>query len=123
MSKRAVEIYPVFGHFHDYQPILDSLGTILAQADDIKCQGDSLVMCLRDGKYGFLHFGWGSCSQNRETISDVQVRMDGLITDMKWFDSKEDCMSFIRNRDWELRCYADRKTKTGFVNAAALAVE
>lgn len=115
--KTAKELYPEYlemeqkdGYFYgpcDYQPILKSIGTILIQVDEGDYQGDSMVLYKKGSKYGYLIFGWGSCSgcdalQACENMEEIQSLIDQLHNDVKWFDSLNDLKAYFINKDWEL---------------------
>lgn len=90
----------------DYGPILRSFGKILLQVDDDNHQGDSRVIYKKNGQYGFLFFGWGSCSgcdelQACASEKDVDELIVKMRNDIKWFDSKEELKEFLDKRDWE----------------------
>lgn len=95
--------------WYDYQPMLDEFGNIVLQCDEDNYQGDSFIIYEKDGKYGYLTFGWGSCSgcdalQACDTIDEVQELMDGLYSDIIWFESLEALKGFFETKDWSL-CY------------------
>lgn len=92
---------------YSYQPMIDEIGNILIQVDDSDYQGDTRIMYEKEGKYGFLIFGWGSCSgcdmlQGCNSIEEVQDVFDGLVHDTKWFDNLEELKKYFREKDWEL---------------------
>lgn len=101
--KKAKEIYENDGFsWYDYQPMLDEFGEILIQVDDEGYQGDSFLIYKNDNKYGFLTFGWGSCSgcdalQACDTIDEVQELMDNLYNCIIWFDSLQELKNYISN--------------------------
>lgn len=128
--KTAAELFPTYaeeekkdGSFYgpgDYQPILNEFGEILLQVDDEGYQGDTRVLYLSNGKYGWLQFGWGSCSgcdalQASNHISEIQVLMDELFKSIKWFDSKEEALKFFQEHDWEGDYSWNRKEQKQFV--------
>lgn len=93
--------------WYDYQPMLDEFGTILLQEDDGGYQGDSFLIYKDNNRYGYLNFGWGSCSgcdalQACNTIDEVQGLMDSLYADIQWFDSIQELKNYFKNKDWEL---------------------
>lgn len=113
--KSAIEIYPDYweeeqerGSFYgpyDYQPIIDEIGNILIQVDDKDYQGDSRILFEKNGMYGFLIFGWGSCSgcdalQGCRNISQVQELIDQLVHGVMWFGSLEQLQEYFKNKDW-----------------------
>jgi hypothetical protein len=114
--KTAIELYPEYikreeehGYFYgpyDYQPILSSFGKIIVQVDDNGYQGCSRVLYQDGNKFGWLQFGWGSCSgcdalQACTSMKDIQDLIDELRRDIKWFDSSYECLDFFNNHDWE----------------------
>lgn len=93
----------------DYQPMLNEFGHIVIQVDEQGWQGDSFLVYEKDGKYGYLSFGWGSCSgcdrlQACYTIDEVQKLMNELYADIKWFASLGELKGFFEAKDWPL-CY------------------
>ena len=107
--KKASEIYCIKDAFgwYDYQPMLDEFGKTLIQIDENGYQGDSFLIYEKEGKYGYLTFGWGSCSgcdrlQACRTIDEVQELMDDLYDDIKWFESLAKLKEYFENKDWAL---------------------
>lgn len=114
--KTAIELYPEYvkveeeyGCFYgpgDYQPILSSFGIIVVQVDDNDYQGYSRVLYQDGNKFGWLQFGWGSCSgcdalQACTKMKEIQDLIDELRRDIKWFESSHKCLDFFNNHDWE----------------------
>lgn len=102
---RAKEIYKkdVWGWgFSDYQPIVNYFGNVIAQVEEGDYQGSTYVAYEKDGKYGFLCFGWGSCSgcDALKGCGDFE-ELDELINDLenniKWFNSVDELKSYITN--------------------------
>jgi hypothetical protein len=115
--KTAKEIYPEYlkeeqenGSFYgpgDYNPIIEEIGKVIIQVDDNDYQGDTRVLFEKDGKYGFLIFGWGSCSgcdslQACNNMVDIQNLIDGLVKDVQWFDTLNLLQKYFEEKDWEL---------------------
>ena len=109
--KTAKELYKDKGYWYDYQPMLEEFGKILVQVDEDNYQGDSYLLYKRDNQYGFLIFGWGSCSgcdalQSCDNIDEVQELMDQLYSDIKWFDSLEEVKKYLsKDAIQELKYY------------------
>lgn len=109
--KKAIEIYKddikdSYFSIYDYQPMLNEFGNILIQVDDGGYQGDSRVLYEKDGKYGWLQFGWGSCSgcdalQACGNIEEAQKLMDELYESIKWFDNAKEALDFFEKHDWK----------------------
>jgi len=127
--KTAHELYPSYvedeknGYFYgpgDYQPIIENLGTVLIQVDDQYYQGDTRVIYLKDNKYGYLNFGWGSCSgcdvlQGCGNMADIQELMDGMNESIKWFDSLADLKEYFKSKDWELEYSCNDEGQKEFI--------
>ena len=109
--KTAKELYKDKGYWYDYQPMLEEFGEILVQVDEDNYQGDSYLLYKRDNQYGFLIFGWGSCSgcdalQSCDNINEVQELMNQLYSDIKWFDSLEEVKKYLsKDAIQELKYY------------------
>ena len=90
----------------DYEPLLDSIGTVLVKVDSGEYLGDSRIIYEKDGKYGYLQFGWGSCSgcdalKACSTWEEVDALRKELAASIKWFESVEEGLQFFRHHDWE----------------------
>jgi hypothetical protein len=89
----------------DYQHMLDDFGAIVLQVDDDDYQGDSRLI-YRDGeRYGWLQFGWGSCSgcdalQACRSYEDLEALRTQLHDQIRWFDSLDALQAFFRAHDW-----------------------
>lgn len=127
--RTAKELYPeldkaeleYFYGPYDYQPIIDAIGNVLIQVDDNDYQGDSRILYEIDGKYGFLIFGWGSCSgcdalQACNTMGDIQQLIDSMVCDVKWFDSLQELQQYFRDKDWELEWSYHQEETQEFIN-------
>jgi hypothetical protein len=108
--KRAEEIYNLTGddwYLCDYQPMLNEFGEIILQRDEENYQGDSFLIYKDGDRYGYLNFGWGSCSgcdalQACSNIKQVQELMDELYSMIQWFDSIHELKSYFVNKDWSI---------------------
>lgn len=78
-----------------YDTIVQTFGTIHAQAEQDDYQGDSLYLIkgIHEGmeQWGILTFGWGSCSgcdalQACYTQQDVNDLQDDLERGIRWFE-------------------------------------
>lgn len=101
----------------DYTPLLNSFGTVLIRVDDDDCQGDSRILLHKDGRYGFLIFGWGSCSgcdalQDCDSYDDLDALIDQLENEIHWFDSIAAAHTYIIEQDTNGRnFYSHNKPK------------
>jgi hypothetical protein len=109
--RTAKEIYEreQLGEYEEianYQPMLEEFGKILIQVDDDDYQGSSFLLYEIGSGYGYLCFGWGSCSgcdelQACRSMEEVQELMDKLFKDIICFETLEDMEQFF-NKEWEL---------------------
>jgi hypothetical protein len=93
--------------YYDYDELLKSFGhEVVLKVDERNYQGDSWVIFRDGGRYGYLCFGWGSCSgcdalqacQNEEDVEELRQK---LRSDTRWFDDAEACLDFFYGHDWE----------------------
>lgn len=109
---------------YGYEGLIDSfeVDVVLSEHDD-DYQGDSFYL-LRDAddRYGYLVFGWGSCSgcDAFEAASDdvswgsnptalIDLR-DELWNDVSWFDSLDNLRAYFVENDVKLQWYGYRST-------------
>lgn len=112
--KKAEDLYPgcnKYGDFwapYSYEPIYNSFGEVIKEEDIGDYQGDTQVL-LRDkptGKYGYMMFGWGSCSmcdrlQGCDSYHDVNDLIRHLWSSVRWFDDDREAYNFFRNHEWK----------------------
>lgn len=105
--KSAEELYGNESWYTSYSPMLEEFGEIIIRVDVDDYQGDSYLIYKDGNRYGYLCFGWGSCSgcdalQRCCSIIEVQELMDKLYNDIKWFDSKDSLKEYFNKKDWSL---------------------
>ena len=112
--KTALELYSeeygtddLIGQILDYTPMLEQFGEILIKVDEDDYQGDSYLIYKKENSYGYLRFGWGSCSgcdalQACNTIQEVQELMGALYNSIIWFTSLAELKKYFANKDWTL---------------------
>lgn len=108
--KPIQDVYPDMGeNFYgpcDYAPLLESMGTIVARVDQDDYQGDSWVL-FRDGdRFGYLQFGWGSCSgcdalQSCSNYYEIETLRDSLVTQIRW-GTRGETVAYLRAIDPEV---------------------
>ena len=103
----------------DYQAIIEAMGEVLIQVDDSDYQGDTRVLLKGDRGYGFLIFGWGSCTgcdalQGCSSWDEVQDLADDLESDVKWFDSLDALKAWWTMKDHALEWYGSQKETKDF---------
>ncbi len=114
---------------YDYQPMLASMEyEILLQVDESDYQGDSFLL-LKDGtRWGFLTYGWGSCSgcdalQSCSNWEQVAELRDSLVNDIKWYDSAAELLEYWGCKDWETQWFARNKEWEDFSKQAVEILE
>ena len=84
----------------DYRTLVDIMGTVLVETNTGGYSGNSLYLLHRDGRFGLLIFGWGSCShcdaiQSCDSREDVQELCDLLFSQIKWREMWESMRELI----------------------------
>jgi hypothetical protein len=94
---------------YGYGELLGSMEyEVLGEVNHGDYQGDSQVL-LKDGdRYGYLTYGWGSCSgcdalQSCQTVEEATELRDQLASAVLWFDSAVEMSDYLKNRDWKLQ--------------------
>lgn len=106
----------------DYGTFLGEFGEIIIHVDRGDYQGDSLLIYKNNnGQFGYLCFGWGSCSgcdalQACDGVKDLQELMDHLYNSIIWFDSKESLSTFIKEHNWK-EDYFDEESTERFISS------
>jgi len=111
-------MFDVKDYNYGYEGLVDSFGVeIVFDEHDDDYQGDSFYL-LKDveGRYGFLNFGWGSCSgcdayqgAQDEGGNALEELRDELWESVNWFDSLEDLRVYLLDNN-KLNWYGYRKT-------------
>ena len=104
------EIYGDTCYFGDYDRLLKSFNyNILIQVDDKDYQGDSRLLFhdKEKDRYGFLTFGWGSCSgcdalEACNSLQDVELLRTQLANSISWFDTAMGAYLYALEKDWDL---------------------
>ena len=114
------EVDPSWFCVSSYQPIVDSFGEVLVQVEDNDYSGDTRVAYYKEGKYGFLNFGWGSCSgcdalQACEDENAVDKLIESLEQNVKWFDSLLDLKAYLTNNQRQYSYYSHEENWDDFV--------
>ena len=86
----------------DYTPIIQSFGHVIVRIDEDGYEGDTFVLLGKDDRYGFLVFGWGSCSgcdalQGCNSYDDIDALIAELENDINWFDTFEAAKDYIND--------------------------
>lgn len=117
---------PSFDAPGDYAPIIESFGEVLLSQDIGLYQGDTLAI-IKDGKrYGFLCFGWGSCSGcDSLQACDSEKELDELIAHLhgqiKW-GTKQELREYLETYDLKGKWYGEEEGAAEFRDAAVAAL-
>lgn len=119
-------MFDVYNYGYSYEGLIQSCDVeiILIEEDD-DYQGDSLcVLKDRDGKYGFLIFGWGSCSgcdafqaAQEEGFKALEELRNELWNSVEWFASLDDLRVDLNDRDAKLKWYGHTDLFKKFLGA------
>ena len=89
-----------------YEPMLGLFGEIIVQRDESGYQGDTLAVIKNGNRYGYISFGWGSCSgcdalQGCDTVDSICDLANCFEQSVQWFESLTDLKSFVLKHDYE----------------------
>lgn len=103
------EIYPSYtdDHFYgpsDYTPIIEACGEVVVREDQNDYQGDTWALLRRGDEWGYLCFGWGSCSgcdalQACDNVADLQCLADEIEARVTW-RTRDEMREWFRSHDW-----------------------
>lgn len=91
---------------NSYYHIILSFGyTIVDDKHEDDYQGDSIYILEDNGKFGWLTFGWGSCSgcdafEACRDDGDYEGLWNNLRDGIIWKDNAKDFLEFLEKRDW-----------------------
>ena len=92
----------------------------LVEVSDDDYQGDTRLLLRQNGRYGYLCFGWGSCSGcdaledatpwDSPYVNDEVIHLrDNLWNQIVWHETATDMLSYFRTKDWNLDYRHDKK--------------
>jgi hypothetical protein len=91
-----------------YRDLINTMcDEIMIESSDHNYQGSTFCLLRKGDKYGYLEFGWGSCSvcdalQAVTGWDDLQQLYDNLNNSIRWFDSTKDFYKWCKeDHDWE----------------------
>lgn len=93
----------------DYRDLINSFAcVVVCESHDGGYQGDSryLFRNTQDKRYGYLCYGWGSCSgcdsfEACYSNSDFLELRNNLWNWIVWKDSKADMLEWFKTHDWQ----------------------
>ena len=105
----------------DYNPMLQSFGyKILVQKDQKSYSGDSWLLFKDNARYGYLCFGWGSCSgcdalQACKTLEEVDELRHSIHNSIQWFDTLAGCQEYIKTCTENVHWYSGEEAFEEFI--------
>lgn len=84
-----------------YESVLDTFGYEVVLYETLGSWQGDIVTILKDGtRFGFLMFGYGSCSgcdalEGTSTLDDLKALAIGLHSDIRWFESMSDLARWL----------------------------
>ena len=92
-------------HQPSYDELIDEFGTVLLKASDGAYQGDTYVLLQYDNDYGYLNFGWGSCSgcdalEGCGSWAELDELRDTLSDQIHWEEGAEKMLGWWLAKDW-----------------------
>lgn len=95
--------------YWNYNDLIDSMEVeVLVEVDENSYEGSSWLI-IKDGeRYGYLCYGWGSCSgcdalQACASIKDATDLRDELWNSVHWENSAGELLSYFVATDWSLK--------------------
>jgi hypothetical protein len=118
--KTARELFPQ-ERCWNYSVIIESFGDVLVQVDELDYQGDTWAIIHRDGKYGYLCFGWGSCSgcdalEACDSYEEVDELIQSLYLGIIWYDSLLEIQAYFNSKDWSMDYCGNKSEFQDFLN-------
>jgi hypothetical protein len=112
--KKIEEVYPdagkkersYFDSPYDYRPMVESMAEeVLLEVKENNYSGYSRFLLKDKDRYGYLMFGWGSCSgcdallacRDYEQIHKLRKE---LYKDIRW-ETKENLLKWMKKHDWQ----------------------
>lgn len=92
---------------YSYQKLIDAMDvTTIINTDLGSYSGDSLYLVKEGNRFGYLQFGWGSCSgcdalQACRNYKELDELRQSLYDSIKWFDSAKEGFRWFLNHDWK----------------------
>lgn len=106
-----------------YDEILAKLeGKIVRQHEIGEYRGDWYILFQNKRRWGFLVFGWGSCSgcdalQDCRSQSDVIALIRELREKTQWFNTRKQLVAFLKTHDWDGDACANRIERASLIKS------
>ena len=103
--------------FGSYDDLIQHFGYEVVLEEDLgDYQGDTLVLFRDQGEWGYLCFGWGSCSgcdslQACESIQDYVDLFSHLFNSIQWFEGPRPALHWMCGHDWRSDYHGGENSK------------
>jgi len=89
-----------------YEDLVERLGETVLSASDDGYQGSSYFLLKSGDRYGYLEFGWGSCSgcdalagcESKEEVGQLFIQLRDSI---HWEPSLDAILAWFKTHDWK----------------------
>lgn len=104
--------------YTDYTELMQDIGAVIYEQSYGSYSGDTRALLKKNSLYGYLEFGWGSCSgcdalEGCVTDSDFEELRNDMAGDIIW-RTKSEMKKFLLEHDWD----GDYNPDTSFAFAA-----
>jgi len=95
---------------YDYDHLIECIeGDVICKASSGDWQGDSWYLFKYNNMYGYLVFGWGSCSgcdalQGCTNVGDVEELLIHLNDSIIW-KKEEEMLEYFKTKDWSVEFF------------------
>lgn len=117
----------------DYPSYIDLVRTfpasVLLDVSDDDYQGDSRLLIRDESRFGYLRFGWGSCSgcdalQAAEgNLGELTQLRDDMAGSVHWEPDAYSLAHWMAHRDWGLAEWPDPATQSFVVRSLEILAE
>jgi hypothetical protein len=117
----------------DYPSYMDLVKTfpasILLDVSDHDYQGETRLLIRDETRFGYLRFGWGSCSgcdaleAAHGSLADLTTLRDDLARSAHWEGDAYSLAHWLAHRDWGLAEWPDPATTSFVVRSLEILAE
>ncbi len=88
-----------------YEDMVASIGDILLRVNQDDYQGDTWCIVQSGTHYGYVNFGWGSCSgcdalEGTNTWEEYYELRDNVANGTHWENSARELLEWFKTHDW-----------------------
>jgi hypothetical protein len=108
-----------------YSELIDSMEVdVLLEVDEADYQGSSWLIVQQGSRFGYLCYGWGSCSgcdaleACGNNVTEATELRDDIFNGIQWENSADELLSYFVETDWELKWEYHSKDFRDFLEQA-----